>query len=324
MNNNIRNEKRNEIIKDKILSNCKKFLKTKIIKLNKLKHDTIFYRPKMINLSKMHLNCKCTKNIIKKDTVNLKNNKSLISKLKFRNLDNNFVPIKKLSFRKIQSAKNKEIPTIKINKYLQFIKVKGIVNDLLSEKEENKNLSNLLLIRENLKYIINPNKSLDVTLRKNPDNISFFKSYNRQIKYFMNKNHQKIFLKGVHDYHQNIKHYNGIYFNYINDRNSKKKIIKNIFNNSACNINSKYKISKGFDKFKNNFIKSYEEKFDYTTNKKYKRNNNNSYYKSMDESEFNKMMPLEQNMDNIYLSAKQTFINIKKRSFGNIKKIFFN
>ena len=123
----------------------------------------------------------------------MKNNKTLISKLKFRNLDNNFVPIKKLSFRKIQSAKNKEIPTIKINKYLQFIKVKGIVNDLLSEKEENKNLSNLLLIRENLKYIINPNKSLDVTLRKNPDNISFFKSYNRQIKYFMNKNHQKIF-----------------------------------------------------------------------------------------------------------------------------------
>ena len=239
----------------------------------------------------------------------MKNNKTLISKLKFRNLDNNFVPIKKLSFRKIQSAKNKEIPTIKINKYLQFIKVKGIVNDLLSEKEENKNLSNLLLIRENLKYIINPNKSLDVTLRKNPDNISFFKSYNRQIKYFM---------------HQNIKHYNGIYFNYINDRNSKKKIIKNIFNNSACNINSKYKISKGFEKFKNNFIKSYEEKFDYTTNKKYKRNNNNSYYKSMDESEFNKMMPLEQNMDNIYLSAKQTFINIKKRSFGNIKKNFFN
>ena len=156
MNNNIRNEKRNEIIKDKILSNCKKFLKTKIIKLNKLKHDTIFYRPKMINLSKMHLNCKCTKNIIKKDTVNLKNNKTLISKLKFRNLDNNFVPIKKLPFRKIQSAKDKEIPTIKINKYLQFIKVKGIVNDLLSEKEENKNLSNLLLIRENLKYIINP------------------------------------------------------------------------------------------------------------------------------------------------------------------------
>ena len=99
----------------------------------------------------------------------------IISKLKFRNLDNNFVPIKKLSFRKIQSAKDKEIPTIKINKYLQFIKVKGIVNDLLSEKEENKNLSNLLLIRENLKYIINPNKSLDVTLRKNPDNISFFK-----------------------------------------------------------------------------------------------------------------------------------------------------
>ena len=198
------------------------------------------------------------------------------------------------------------------------------MNDLLSEKEENKNLSNLLLIRENLKYIINPNKSLDVTLRKNPDNISFFKSYNRQIKYFMNKNHQKMFLEGVHDYHQNIKHYNDIYFNYINDRNSKKKIIKNIFNNSACNINSKYKISKGLEKFKNDFIKSYEEKFDYTTNKKYKRNNNNSYYKSMNESEFNKMMPLEQNMDNIYLSAKQAFINIKKRSFGNIKKIFFN
>ena len=42
----------------------------------------------------------------------------------------------------------------------------------------------------------------------------------------------------------------------------------------------------------------------------------------MDEYEFNKMMPFDQNMDNIYLSAKQTFINIKKHSFENIKNIF--
>ena len=322
MNNKIRNEKSKEIIKDKILSNCQKFLSAKIKKLNKLKNDKIFHRPKMINLSKIHLNCKCAKNIFKKETAKLNNNKTLIHKLRFRNLDNNFVPMNKLSFRKIQSAKIKESPTIKINKYLRFIKVKGIVKDLLSEKEENKNLSNLLLIRENLKYIINPNKSLDITLRKNPDNINYFKSYKRQIKYFMDKNHQKIFLDGVHDYHQNIKHYNGIYFNYINDSNYKTKINKNIFNNSACNIKSKYKLSKGFEKFKNDYIKSYEEKFNYA-NKKYKRNNNNSYYKSMDESEFNKMMPLEQNMDNMYLSAKQTFHNIKQRSFGNIKKFFF-
>lgn len=322
MNNNIRNEQRKEIFKAKILSNCNKFLSSKIVKLNKLKHDKIFYRPKMIHLSKMHLNCKCSKNIIKKDTAKLNNNQTLVSKLKFRNLDNNFVPIKKLSFRKIQSAKIKESPTIKLNKYFQFIKVKGIVKDLLSEKEENKDLSNLLLIRENLKYIINPNKSLDTILRKNPESINSFKTYNRQIKYFMNKNHQKIFLDGVHDYHQNIKHYNGIYFNYINDKNYKKKINKNIFNNSAYNITSKFKLSKGFEKFKNDYIKSYEEKFNYT-NKKSIINNNNSYYKSMDESEFNKIMPLEQNMDNIYLSAKQTFINIKKRSFGNIKKFFF-
>ena len=320
MNNNILLEKSTEITKDKTLSNCKKFLISKIA-INKAKHDKIFYRPKVINLSKIHLNCKCNKKIIKKDTSKSKNNKTIIYKTKYRNLDNDFVPIKKISFRKIQSAKTKE-NTIKINKYMQFIKVKKIVKDLLAEKEDNKDLTNLLIMRENLKQIINPNKSLDVTLRKNPGNINFFKSYNNQIKYFMNKSHQKMFLDGVHDYHQNIKHYNDIYFDsfYINKKNNQKHINKKIFNNSTSNIKSKHKISKGFEKFKSDYIKSYEEKFNYTNKRSPE---NNIYYKYMNKSEFNKMMPLEQNMDNIYLSAKQKFIDMKKSSFRNIKKIFF-
>ena len=321
MNNNILLEKSTEITKDKSLSNCKKFLISKIA-INKAKHDKIFYRPKVINLSKIHLNCKCNKKIIKKDTSKSKNNKTIIYKTKYRNLDNNFVPIKKISYRKIQSAKTKENSTIKISKYMQFIKVKKIVKDLLAEKEDNKDLTNLLLIRENLKQIINPNKSLDVTLRKNPGNINYFKSYNNQIKYFMSKNHQKIFLDGVHDYHQNIKHYNDIYFDsfYINKKSNKKNINKKILNNSTSNIKSTYKLSKGFEKFKSDYIKSYEGKFNYTNKRSQE---NNSYYKYMNKSELNKMMPLEQNIDNMYYSAKQTFINIKNRSFGNIKKIFF-
>jgi hypothetical protein len=136
----------------------------------------------------------------------------------------------------------------------------------------------------------------------------------------MNKNHQKMFLEGVHDYHQNIKHYNDIYFNsfIVNDKSSKKNSNKNFFNKSACNIKSNFNILKGYDKFKNDYIKSYEEKFNFTNNK----SNRNDNFKNMDEYEFNKMMPFEQNMDNIYLSAKQIFINIKKNSFENIKNIF--
>ena len=326
MNNKIHYEKSTEISvnRDKTLLNCKKFLSDKIKKINTERPYKKLIKQKIISLSKIYLNNKYNKNIIKKDTHKSNFNRTFIFKSKYRKNYkddfNNKVPIKKLFIRKINSAKTRVHSNINTDKYMQYTKVKEIIDDLLSEKEENKNLTNLLIVRRDLKKIINPNKSLDITLRKNPESISGFKSYKNQIKYYMGKKNQKAIINGIHDYHQNIKHYNDIYFNsfIVNDKSSKKNSNKNFFNKSACNIKSNFNILKGYDKFKNDYIKSYEEKF-YFTNNKSKRNDN---FQNMDEYEFNKMMPFDQNMDNIYLSAKQTFINIKKNSFENIKFIF--
>ena len=93
---------------------------------------------------------------------------------------------------------------------------------------------------------------------------------------------------------------------------------KSGFNKDNKQYQDEIKKLKNEIKSQQKIIKSYEEKF-YFTNNKSKRNDN---FQNMDEYEFNKMMPFDQNMDNIYLAAKQTFINIKKNSFENIKNIF--
>ena len=67
---------------------------------------------------------------------------------------------------------------------------------------------------------------------------SVYKSYNQQMKYFLNKKLRKNLIDGVIDYHKNLKHYKEIYFDsfYVNISKNKRK--NNLSMDNILNINN--------------------------------------------------------------------------------------
>ena len=127
MNNKIHYEKSTEISvnRDKTLLNCKKFLSDKIKKINTERPYKKLIKQKIISLSKIYLNNKYNKNIIKKDTHKSNFNRTFIFKSKYRKNYkddfNNKVPIKKLFIRKINSAKTRVHSNTNIDKYDSYV-----------------------------------------------------------------------------------------------------------------------------------------------------------------------------------------------------------
>ena len=86
---------------------------------------------------------------------------------------------------------------------------------------------------------------------------SMYKSYNQQMKYFLNKKMRNTLINGVTDYHINIKHYKEIFFDsfYVNIYKNKRNnniSFDNIFNiNDNSFIKPTNKFISGLNKFKN-------------------------------------------------------------------------
>ena len=228
--NDIFLEKYNKLFEDKILLNCKKFLSLRIpeIYFKKQEEKNNQNKPKLFKLTNLHISNNNSINEI--DNIKTKRESKIIPEIKsksaimFYNINKENKKIHKSEFnkyelnekvylRKNHSAKN-FINNKNNNKYTTQSKVREIIKNLLSGNKFN-NKPKTERTREKLKNFIPPNKYVEFYMRKEPSNIKLFKSYKTQIKYFFNKKNRKILIEGINDYHQNIKLYNGIYFNSV-------------------------------------------------------------------------------------------------------------
>ena len=239
--NDIFLEKYNKLLEDKILLNCKKFLSLRIPDIYfKKQEEKNNNKQKLFKLTNLHIsnNNSINENLLIKTKIQSKiipeiKSKSAIMFYKInkeihKSEFNKFDLHEKTCLRKNHSAKN-FINNKNNNKYTTQSKVREIIKNLLSgnnsyfkQKTER--------TKYNLKKIMNPNKYVEYYMRKEPLNIKFFKTYKTQIKYFFNKKNRKVLIEGINDYHQNIKHYNGIYFNSVVGKD-----IKNIKNLNKSN-----------------------------------------------------------------------------------------
>ena len=229
--------------------------------------------------------------------------------------------------RKTQSAKNIENNKNMTQKIINN-KVKLIIKDLLSKD------SNQYKIKEEysrnffpLKNSINPMKYIEYNMQNEPNNPKLYKSYFEQIKYLRDKNIRNFLIEGINDYHENLKKYREINFDYFskNNNNRKKfyqKKIKEILlkgqikgNKSTKYTNLKYNdliYNSKKDNFKNNYIKAYNEK-NFSKSK-------NLYIKYMNNNEIKKMLSLDDKMKLAYSSTKNLMKSMKKDTLQKFKK----
>ena len=242
----------------------------------------------------------------------------------------------------IRSAKNISIDNNKnINSRIIKSKVNDIVKNLLSNKtpkspskDSPKNLFPLNLS-------INPFKYIESIMIKDPHNKKLFKSYDKQVKYLMDKNVRNSLIDGVNDYKENLQRYSKIYFdnfsriNNLEQRENQNKIKKILLNERYQDIkntnynkkdiklyNSSYFYN--YEKFKNNYLKEYEErkfnKNNYVYNDKNINNTDKKYFKFMNNHNFYKMISIEGKLKNMYISAKDVIKNSKRDTLKKLRK----
>lgn len=243
---------------------------------------------------------------------------------KFDKIFNNFEQSnnKNKSLRKTQSARQ-----IEDNKNIDQLFVKNKVNSIIKE----------LLSKDNKKYkikedysrnifplskAINPKKYIKYNMQISPNNKELFKSYNKQIKFLMDEKIRSFLIEGINDYHENLKNYHDIYFDYFAINNYKRmkfnhNRIKNTILNGKTDSRSnifKYKnllYDSKKEKFKNNYIKAYNEK---NFNK-----SNNLYFKYTNNNDIKKMISFE---DRLKLAQNSSSENLAKYISKNTLKIF--
>ena len=237
------NEKKN-ISKKNILYNCKLFLSKKILKLYPIEKDEEAILQKFIDLSSKrfgHYNKKLDKvsiinNNLKDKTAFISTNETKrIYKIKLNKKEN----IEKNKFKRIKSAiklnNNKNMQS-NVKRYITQPKVECIIKSLLSNN--NQKLKSISKKEKfSIKNFVNPNNYVDIKVKRQFDD-SVYKSYNQQMKYFLNKKLRKNLIDGVIDYHKNLKHYKEIYFDsfYVNISKNKRK--NNLSMDNILNINN--------------------------------------------------------------------------------------
>ena len=348
---------------DIILDNCKNFLsyksispsikKSKLSQKNKKKSFLIsqidMFNPrnnvklKLVDLSKLHGRNKKNKlfhneflNNINKSNFKgkyrtcderLQNNKSrneILEKV-IKNFD--YPKHNNIRIRKIQSAKqikyNKNITQKIIND-----KVKIIINDLLSKD------SRKYKIKEEysknffpLKNSIDPMKYIEYNMLNEPNNPKLYKSYYKQIKFSRNKKIRNFLIEGINDYHENLKKYREINFDFFSKNNDVRrkfyqKKIKDIILKGQIKENKSIKYTNlrfndllynsQKEKFKNNYIKAYNDK-DFNKSK-------NIYIKYMNNNEIKKMLSLDDKMKLAYSTSKNLMKSLKKDTLQKFRK----
>ena len=261
--------KKRKIIKKNIHDNCKIFLSKRLSKLFQIKRDEKANLDKFIDLSFKrfgYTNDKKKLNDVLNISNNLKKKNYFIPKNKIKKVHiiklvkiNKNESIEKKKITRIKSAINSNINknmNININKYITQPKVDNIIKSLLYENKPNNIAKKVPKNRFYIKNFINPNKYVDIKMKVQNDH-SMYKSYNQQMKYFLNKKMRNTLINGVTDYHINIKHYKEIFFDsfYVNIYKNKRNnniSFDNIFNmNDNSFIKPTNKFISGLNKFKN-------------------------------------------------------------------------
>ena len=207
--------------------------------------------------------------------------------------------------------------------------MKKIINDLLSKDSQK------YKVKEDysrnafpLNKAINSMKYIEYNMQNEPNNPKLFKSYDKQIKYLMNEKTRNFLIEGINDYHENLKKYREVNFDFFSRNNNNKrklyqKKIKEVLlggqykeNKSIKYIIPKYndhpKYNSAREKFKKNYIKSYNDKtFD---------KNKNLYFKYISNNEIEKMMSVDDKIKLAYSHSKNLTKYMKKDAINKFKK----
>ena len=214
-------------------------------------------------------------------------------------------------------------------------KVNNIINNLLSQNENNIHNNNSINLSFNIKKPLIAEKFVNTNLKQIPTNKEQYLSFNEQIKNLENKKLRNYINGGINNKLFNLKKYKKIYFDYFSKNNFDNSINKQEIRNIIIGhkINSKFynknnfKMKKcasnydlGFKKFKKEFINEYnEKKFNYSSKRKYF--NKNEYLKFFDNESFNKIASIDVKFKNIFSSLKNNK-TIRGKNISKNSQIF--
>ena len=158
-----------------------------------------------------------------------------------------------------------------------------ILKTLLSDKDEEDNLSNEKKEEENLnntENLLNPLKIIQTNLRNEPDNNDLYKSKNLQIKCLGNELNRKNMFKGVNEYKRDKEKYKHVSVDIPSSRKKKVNIDKIMKKNEIIDENNLLKFNFNLNNYNNN-NKSKRVKKYYQNNNFFTKNLN--AYTSLDE-----------------------------------------
>ena len=254
----------------------------------------------------------------------------------------NFEKIQNPILSRIQSSKiiinNKDQD---INSKIIKNKVNKIIKNLLTNKSpkliSNSTTKNLYP----LNLSIDPMKYIELNMINEPNNKNIFKSYDKQVKYFIDKKVRNYLIEGVNDYKENIQKYNKIYFDHfsinnnferkINQNKIKKILLREKYYdiNKSKNKNKSHNISYNsfklnYEKFKNDYIKEYRERkgniINNDDNNKGMINNDKKYFRFFNNNNFYKMMSIDGKLKEYYISAKNVTKNMKSDILKKLRR----
>lgn len=313
---------------------CKLLLKNndrlKLVKLSRINGRNMYNRENKKIFSNDNCINQNQKNIIKNNfelkfktfdkplgKVKLENEKNEKIVNIIKNFDNS-TKSKIKDMRKTQSAKLIESDKNYDQKLIKN-KVNFIIKDLLSKDiknyQINENISRNIFP---LSKVIHPMRYIEYNMKNYPNKKNLFKSYHMQMKYFMDEEIRSFLIEGINDYHENLKKYKDITFDYFSRNNNSKrkyiqKQIKSIILNGKSdklkNTTLKPKIlvcDPKFEKFKKNYLNAYNEK---GFNK-----DKNLYFKYINNNEFKNMMSFEDKLKMAFNSSTKNLTKYINRN----------
>ena len=315
--------------------------------LNLLKSDInkCYYKNRRNNDFFLKNNFKSNSVLVTKYSIKPKLENELIRELNNKSENNilkNFEKIQNPILSRIQSSKiiinNKDQD---INSKIIKNKVNKIIKNLLTNKSpkliSNSTTKNLYP----LNLSIDPMKYIELNMINEPNNKNIFKSYDKQVKYFIDKKVRNYLIEGVNDYKENIQKYNKIYFDHfsinnnferkINQNKIKKILLREKYYdiNKSKNKNKSHNISYNsfklnYEKFKNDYIKEYRERkgniINNDDNNKGMINNDKKYFRFFNNNNFYKMMSIDGKLKEYYISAKNVTKNMKSDILKKLRR----
>ena len=286
---------------------------------------------KLVRISKIDDRSKKKKNINLRNKLMNYENKSdnSIPNVKSDRIFKSFeFPLKKIkTIKRIQSTKilknykdiDQKIFNDKVNLIIKKLLSKDFPNYYINDRHSR----NLFPLNQT----ISPMKYVEYNMQNEPENSKLYQSYSWQMKCLLDNRVRNSLIGGINNYNENLKNYKEIYFdNFFKNNNFKKKLeqdkiinfIHRGINKENINIlnrdfkNNDLLYNSGKDKFKNEYIKLYNQK---GLNKA-----KNLYFKYTQNNEIKKMMSLDDKIKSAYASSKNLLKFLKRDRLKSLKE----